>query len=110
MTQPPRLTQAQKDRLEKLEPRLRKLAQIGHYSDAKEVFLEINKILKPTGHDTRLLKARNYLFESALETGKSDDLEMAISGFSGVHQKAGDKTRIWLEATAFLGICYLRKN
>ena len=107
---PPRLTPAQKEKLGRLEPRLRDCARFGDYNQAKEIFIEIDKTLRPTGHQTRLLKAKNYLFESALETGETANLELAISGFSGVRQRARSGTRIWLEATALLGVCYVRKR
>ena len=37
-------------------------------------------------------------------------LEFAISGFEGVRKLMSDDTRTHLEATALLGICYLRKG
>lgn len=101
------LTPNQKERLRVLEPALRNAVKLGNYGDAKRFALDIQNLLRPTGHETRLMQAKNWLFEAALESG---NLEIAISGFTGVRQKVSPKTRLYLEATAMLAICYLRKR
>lgn len=101
------LSESQKNKLKILEPALRLAASHRDYEQAKKITQEIQSILRPTGHETRLMQAKNYLFETALETGKIDT---AISGFVGVRQKSAKSTRLYLEATTLLAICYLRKK
>ena len=103
----PKLTEEQKEKLSILEPRLRKAADSRNLEKAKETALAIQNVLRPTGHETRLMQTKNILFEVAMETGNSN---MAISGFLGVRQKVSKRTRLYLEATALLAICYLRSK
>jgi hypothetical protein len=107
MRRPPPLTDSQKVRLSKLEPALRDAVRRGDYEFAKRVTADIQVVLRPTGHETRLMQAKSWLFEAALE---ADRLETAISGFQGVRQKMSPKTRIYLEASALLAICHLRRR
>ncbi|MBW6391323.1 hypothetical protein [Billgrantia antri] len=53
------------------------------------------------------MKAKNQLFEVAMESG---NLSTAITGFIGIRQKVSRRTRLYLEATTLLAICYLRKK
>ncbi len=104
---PPHLTPQQREKLGQLEPKLRSAVKRGNYLEAKNFVYEIQLILRPTGHETRLMQAKNWLFEAALEAG---EIEIAISGFTGIRSKTSKSTRIYLEATALLAICHLRKG
>jgi len=104
---PKPLTKDQKDALGRLEPALRKTVRLKDYEEAKRIALDIQKLLRPSGHETRLMQAKNWLFEAALEAGKG---ETAIMGFTGVRLKVSKNTRVYLEASALLAVCYLRKN
>lgn len=104
---PEKLTAEQRAQLATLEPRLRSAADARDYKQAKAVTLQIQNVLRPTGHDARLMKAKNQLFEVAMETG---NLTTAITGFIGVRKKVSKRTRLYLEATTLLAICYLRKK
>lgn len=53
------------------------------------------------------MQAKNWLFEAALEAG---EINTAICGFEGVRGKTSSGSRVHLEATALLAICYLRLN
>jgi len=103
----PNLTDEQKQKLAILEPRLREAADARDFEKAKAITLSIQNVLRPTGHETRLMQTKNRLFEVAMESG---NLGTAISGFLGVRQKVSRRTRLYLEATALLAICYLRKR
>lgn len=107
MTRPPVLTQAQRTRLRRLEPALRDAVRRGDYEAAKQITADIQSLLRPTGHETRLMQAKNWLFESAMEAGH---LEVAMAGFRGIRQKMSSNTRVYLEATALLAICHLRRK
>jgi len=101
------LTEEQKQKLAILEPKLREAADSRDFEKAKAISLSIQNVLRPTGHETRLMQNKNRLFEVAMESG---NLGTAISGFLGVRQKVSRRTRLYLEATALLAICYLRKR
>jgi len=101
------LTKDQKEKLKELEPLLRKASHNRNYEEATNLTFKIQNILKPTGHETRLMKSKNTLFETAMECGKVDK---AITGFIGVRSKVSKPTRLYLEATSLLAICYLRKR
>lgn len=105
MPRPPKLTDLQREKLSRLEPRLREASRTGDFDSAKRHTLDIQNVLRPTGHETRLQRAKNWLFQAALEAG---DLQTAISGFEGVRQKVSRQTRVYLEATVLLAITHLR--
>lgn len=107
MSRPPILTDDQKEKLNRLEPSLREAAKKGDYSSAKRITHEIQNILRPTGHETRLMQAKNWLFEAALESG---EIDTAIPGFIGIRKKVARNTRVYLEATSLLAVCLLRKG
>ena len=107
MSRPPNLTDEQKEKLNRLEPALKDAAKKGDYNFAKSITHDIQNILRPTGHETRLMQAKNWLFEAALEAG---EIDTAITGFIGVRKKVYNNTRVYLEATALLAVCLLRKG
>ncbi|EKF9850524.1 TPA: hypothetical protein RUZ94_003531 [Vibrio cholerae] len=102
-----RLSAEQKKALSVLEPQLRLCLKSGDLNKAKKVTGEIVKLLRPTGHDTRILQAKNWLFEVAMEAG---NLTYAKLGFEGIIKKSSGQTRLHLEATALLSICYIREQ
>jgi hypothetical protein len=102
-----KLSDAQKRVLQTWEPRLRTAARKGDYAGAKRAIRHIQEALRPTAHETRLQQAKNWLFEAAMESG---NITTAISGFIGVREKTRPTTRVYLEATALLAICHLRRN
>jgi hypothetical protein len=103
----PALTAQQKRRLAGLEPRLRALATQGDYSRAKVIAAEIQEILRASGHETRLMQSKNWLFQAAMEAGK---LTVAQNGLEGVRKKSSPRTRVYLEATALQAVCLLRQG
>ena len=107
MPRPPKLTDVQRTRLGELEPRLRLAVGRGDYPAAKRITGQIQTILRPTGHETRLQQAKNWLWEAAMEAA---DYRTAESGFIGVRQMVTSETRVYLEATALLAVCYIRQR
>src|SRR6185312_4389814 len=84
MPRPPVLTLDQKNRLHILEPALRKAVRLGDYNSARRITGEIQVVLRASGHETRLMQAKAWLFESAMEAG---ELDIAESGFVGIRRK-----------------------
>lgn len=106
MSTPP-LKEEQKRQLRLLEPSLRLASARRDFDECERLTAYIQNILRPTGHETRLMQSKNWLFETAMEVGKID---YAIRGFVGVRKKVSKSTRLYLEATSLLAICYLRKR
>jgi hypothetical protein len=104
---PPRLTPEQLQKLHQIEPLLRGAALSGDYEEAKRHALNIQNLLRASGHEMRLMRAKLWLFEAALGAG---DLNIALLGLIGVRQKTSKGTRLQLEATALLAICYVRQK
>ena len=103
----PRLTNEQKRQLRLLEPCLRLASSKKDLEECKSLTSYIENILRPTGHTTRLMQSKNWLYETAMEVG---EIDYAIRGFMEVRYKSSKSTRLYLEATSLLAICYLRKK
>jgi len=101
------LTEEQKAKLAKLEPQLKSCVKTADLEKAKKIAANIQLLLRPTGHETRILQAKNWLYETAME---ANSLTFAKMGFEGTIQKSSKRTRLYLEATSLLAICYLREN
>lgn len=99
------LTNKQKERLKILEPKLDIAIQKRDYQTAKSLVADIQGILRPTLHYVRLCQSKNRLFELAIEL---DDFDFAISGLKSNLQTLNERTRIHLETTSLLAICYVR--
>lgn len=107
MPTPPPLTQVQKSRLADLEPALRNAVYAGDYARAKNIASDIQVLLRATGHETRLMQAKNWLFEAALNAG---EYSIAEAGFRGVCKKTAENTRVHLTAKSLLVVCLLRQK
>lgn len=64
-------------------------------------------MLRETGHETRLMQSKVWLFEAALNAG---ELMTAEAGLWGVCKKTAETTRVHLEAKALLVVCLLRQG
>lgn len=104
---PPKLTEIQKRRLKVLEPKLKVAISNRDFSTAKALVVDLQNLLKPTGHFTRLIQSKNRLYELALEI---DELSTAIRGLKSNRAVVNSNTRLYLEATSLLAICYLRQE
>jgi hypothetical protein len=107
MPMPPPLTDLQKRRLATLEPALRTAVYSADYNLAKQLVADIQELLRSTGHETRLMRSKTWLFEAALNAG---EIHTAEAGFNGIRKKTAEGTRIHLEATALLVVCLLRQR
>lgn len=99
------LTPGQKQQLTILETRLDKAISLIDYQSAKSVMLDIQAILKPAKHFARLVLSKNKLYELAV---KLNDFDFAINGLLSNRGVLSDKTKIYLETTSLLAICYIR--
>ncbi|MBN7809536.1 hypothetical protein J0A68_01125 [Algoriphagus sp. H41] len=102
-----KLTAKQKVRLRELEPRLDDAINKLDIIRAKEIVLELQQLLRPTGHLVRLCQSKNKLYELAINLGEYD---LALSGLKSNKIVLNDNTRIYLESISLLAICYIRKQ
>jgi len=107
MHKPLPLSKEQKEKLALWEPQLRLCVKTADLEKAKKITAKIQLLLRPSGHETRILQAKNWLYESAME---ANSLTFAKMGFEGTIQKSSLRTRLNLEATSLLAICYLREK
>ena len=107
MARPPKLTDIQKQRLARLEPQLKEAVTRRDFPAAKRIVADIQSVLKPTGHISKLVQIKNWLFELAIEI---NEFGYAERGFIGNRKLVNNNTRVYLESTALLAICYLRMN
>jgi hypothetical protein len=99
------LTDKQKERLKILEPKLDNCIRQRDYKAAKSLIVDIQSILRPTSHFVRLCQSMNKLFELSIEL---DDFGFAITGLQSSLKILNERTRIYLETTSLLAICYIR--
>ena len=102
---PIKLTDIQKRRLSVLKPQFEKALFSRDLNTAKIVLNDIQSTLSLNNHLTLLAQYRNWFFELALDKEK---YAIAESGFISVRRSVRKNTRIYLEASALLAICYLR--
>lgn len=107
MSKVPNLTKIQKIKLAELEPKLKSCIKFAEFEEAKRITAQIQELLRKTGHETRLLQAKNWLYETAME---ANSITYAKMGFEGTIKKSSKNTRLNLEATSLLAICYLREH
>ena len=107
MPSPPPLTPVQKRRLSALEPALRQAVYAADYAGAKLIVADLQSVLRATGHETRLMRSKTWLFEAALNAG---EVHTAETGLRGVCAKSSVGTRVHLEALALLAVCLLRQG
>lgn len=67
----------------------------------------LQDVLRNAGQETRLMKYKIELFELYMNL---KFYATAIGGFNGIIGKTNKNTRIRIEATALLAICYIRKG
>jgi hypothetical protein len=90
-----------------LESALRTAAAVGDYDAAQRHVSELQEILRTSGHEAKLMKAKVWLFEAAMQAGH---FSVATPGFIGIRAKTSKAARLHLEATAMLAACYLRQK
>ncbi len=93
--------------LKRLENKLLAAVSSGHSELAIELATEVQVLFAPDRRHHRLLQAKLWAFESCLDDNR---LSYAETGFIGIRKIANFNTRIYLEATALLAVCFLRQK
>lgn len=99
------LSEQQKNRLHSLEPKLNKAIKTQDIETAKSLVLDIQSLLRPTGHYVRLIQSKNKLYELAIEL---NECEFALKGLLSNKVLINKNTRIYLETISLIAISYLR--
>lgn len=107
MARPKKIPTGQLEVVRSLEDQLEQAAREGKLIDAKTKLDNLKPILNKYNHHARLLQAYLKLYEGALE---SWNLGVAKRGLEFVRRESNKNTRIYLEATTLLAICYLRER
>ena len=90
-----------------LERKLAKAVDAGEPDRAVALAARVQELFAPNRHHHRLLRAKLSAFESCLDANR---WQYAESGFLGIRRSAGKSTRLYLEASVLLAVCYLRKK
>lgn len=102
-----KLTDDQLAALRPLERRLKEAVRAGAPENAVEIAAEIQTLFPHDRRHHRLLRAKLWAFEACMDANR---LTYATNGFVGVRKLAGASTRLYLEASSLLAICYLRQK
>jgi hypothetical protein len=102
---PPALTDKQKRALSRNEDVLRDACRIGDLEAAEHAIKRIQAAFIEDRSHFRILRAKLWYYEAVLDSGNASS---ALMGFEGIYARANKGTRIYLECSAFLGICHLR--
>lgn len=102
---PKKLTKTQKEALQKHEKPLQLASRMGRLDDARTHMSAIQKAFLDDREHSRVQGAKNWYAECLLDAGKT--LE-AKRFFESIRECSNNNTRVYIEATTFLGICYLR--
>ncbi len=102
-----KLTPQQLKMLRPLERELISAVRDGTPERAIEVAAKIQNIFPKQRSHHRLLRAKLWAFESCLDANR---LQYAQTGFIGIRKLANSDTRLYLEASSLLAICYLRNK
>lgn len=100
-----KLSVKQLEALRPLERELTAAVRAGSPERAIEIATKIQALFPNDRRHHRLLRAKLWAFEACLDANR---LQYAQNGFVGVRKLAGNTTRLYLEASSLLAICYLR--
>lgn len=102
-----KLNEVQKRRLSILKPQFESAINDKDIHSAKIIIKDIEDVLKQNNNETLLAKYKNWFYELALDL---EQYTIAENGFFSIRHSINSNTRIHLEATALLAICYLRQK
>ncbi len=102
-----KLTEYQIRTLKPLEEKLRKAVQQSEVDLAIELATRIQALFEHDRRHHRLLRAKLWAFEACLDANR---MPYAESGFIGIRKLSGTTTRLYLEASSLLAVCYLRQK
>jgi hypothetical protein len=91
--------------LKRLDPQLEKAIEDADLGAAAIVIADLQDLLRPTQHFSRLAKAKNKYCELLIEKNKLESAEaILLSNRNALKQR----TRTYLETSALLAVCYIQ--
>jgi len=102
-----KLTEWQLSEIKPLELELRKAVQQAEPEMAIEFAEKIQNLFPYDRKHHRLLRAKLWAFEACLDANR---LTYAEAGFIGIRKLSETNTRLYLEASSLLAICFLRQK
>lgn len=101
-----KLTDYQLKKLKPLELELKHAVRSGDTDKAIEIATQIQELFPNEWRKHhRLLRAKLWAFESCLDANR---ISYAERGFIGIRKLSASNTRLYLEASSLLAVCYLR--
>lgn len=101
-----KLTDYQLKKLKPLELELKHAVRSGDTDKAIEIATQIQELFpNEWRRHHRLLRAKLWAFESCLDANR---ISYAERGFIGIRKLTASNTRLYLEASSLLAVCYLR--
>lgn len=102
-----KLTEWQLTEIKPLELELRKAVQQAEPEVAIELAEKIQNLFPYDRKHHRLLRAKLWAFEACLDANR---LTYAEAGFIGIRKLSEPNTRLYLEASSLLAVCFLRQK
>jgi hypothetical protein len=102
-----KLTEWQLAEIKPLELKLRKAVQRAEPELAIELAEKIQSLFPNDRKHHRLLRAKLWAFEACLDANR---LNYAEAGFIGIRKFSESNTRLYLEASSLLAVCFLRQK
>jgi hypothetical protein len=102
-----KLTEEQLNKLRPLEEKLKAAVRSASPEMAIEIAGQIQALFSNDRKHHRLLRAKLWAFEACLDSNR---ITYAQNGFVGIRKLSGKTTRLYLEASSLLAICYLRSK
>lgn len=99
------LSNIQKERLKRLNTSLIKACKAGDLKGARTNLYDIKPILLLTGNTARYYIAYLRYLEACMDF---DNINNALSAIKSIKEKSNKNTRVYLEASSLLAICYIR--
>jgi hypothetical protein len=97
----------QRARLKALEGKLENCVKHGSVERAIEITIDIQEIFSDDRLNHRLLRDKLWCFEAALVANR---LEYAETGINSIRERSAKGTKLRLEASVLLTVCYLRQK
>lgn len=99
------LSEIQKNRVSRLQKQLALACSSGDLNAAKKIIIDLKPIFLNTGNNAKFYISSLRYYEAVMDHGNKS---VALEGIRGIRERSNKNTRVHLEASTLLAICYLR--